>query len=200
MIDLLRHGEVVGEKKLLGITDSPLSFSGWQRMSSHTQTNNPLWQKIITSDLQRCRCFAEHLAEKHSSQLEITPQFRELNFGDWDGELLDDLYNGISANQLSQFIQSPSTITPPNGETYAIFKKRVLTAWQQLMSELMSGENEHYLLITHGGVIKTILADILGITENHLLNIEVPYACLSRVTYYQGCTPNLTFHNGQLKP
>jgi len=197
IIDLLRHGDVAGGKKLLGSTDIPLSDLGWKQMSEKTRVHLP-WQKIISSDLSRCSAFSEQLAINNSIPHEIESRFREINFGDWDGLLLSELYSGSESEQLFQFMQSPSSTTPPNGEPYEAFKERVLSSWNELISSLMQSNTEHCVLITHGGVIRAIISEVLSMPDTSLFNLEVPYACLSRITHYEGSPASLSFHNSQL--
>ncbi|NOQ93522.1 MAG: histidine phosphatase family protein [Methylophaga sp.] len=194
-IDLLRHGDVAGGKKLLGSTDTPLSELGWQQV--HSLAIEP-WQKIVTSPLQRCHAFAEEISSQLSLPLEVNKQFQEVNFGQWDGQLLTDLYGSDDAEKLIQFIQSPSTITPPNGEAYNDFETRIMTAWQSLLTSLHEDKIEHCLLVTHGGVIRTIISNILGYPSTNLFRLEVPYACLSRIKQYDDYPPILSFHGRNL--
>jgi len=39
-IDLLRHGEAAAGKKLLGVTDEPLTELGWQQMQAVVQSKD----------------------------------------------------------------------------------------------------------------------------------------------------------------
>ena len=197
-IDLLRHGDVADGKKLLGITDEPLSKLGLQQMQA-IHVNKPLrWQKIVSSPLQRCHSFSKELSAIFSIDLTLDKRFQEISFGQWDGQLLADLYASEDSEQLIRFMQSPDTVTPPNGEAYNAFQSRVLTAWEELLQSLHEEEIEHCLLVTHAGVIRTIIANILGMPNTKLFNIEVPYACLSRIKQYEHYPPILSFHGGQL--
>tara|TARA_R110000772_G_scaffold205786_1_gene316396 strand:- start:105 stop:716 length:612 start_codon:yes stop_codon:yes gene_type:complete len=195
-IDLLRHGDVAAGKKLLGKTDEPLSSLGWQQLHSTTSHKTLSWNKIISSPLQRCGAFAVELAEKLSVPLEFNTQFEEMNFGQWDGQLFSDLYNGMEAEQLFQFMQAPESISPPNGESYIAFELRVITAWQALLSTLHEQQIQHCLLVTHAGVIRTIMSHVLGFPSTSLFLLEVPYACISRVKQYENYPPRLISHGG----
>ena len=69
-VDFLRHGEPVGGEVLRGRIDHPLSDLGWSQMQKaaalcaelKTSAATPRWTHLISSPLQRCRVFAEHLA------------------------------------------------------------------------------------------------------------------------------------------
>ncbi len=197
-IDLIRHGDAAGGKKLLGKTDEPLSELGWNQLRAIIQQSSLPWQTIISSPLQRCLSFSTAIAEQHSLPISITHQFQEIDFGTWDGRLLTDLYKGEEAEYLSQFMQSPSSITPPNGESYQEFKCRILSAWHDLLQSLHHAEINHAVLVTHAGVIRTILSHILDFPEESLFRLDVPYGCLSRITQYENYPPVLNFHGGSL--
>ncbi|NOQ82098.1 MAG: histidine phosphatase family protein [Methylophaga sp.] len=197
-IDLLRHGDVAGGKQLLGITDEPLTRLGLQQMLSIHANKHVPWQKIIASPLQRCHSFSKELSTILSIDLMLDKRFQEINFGQWDGKLLTDLYASEESEKLIRFMQSPDTETPPNGESYREFQLRVMTAWEELLHSLHKEEIEHCLLVTHAGVIRTIISNILGFPNTNLFKLEVPYACLSRIKQYDNYPAILSFHGGQL--
>jgi len=197
-IDLLRHGDAANGKKLLGHTDESLSTLGWQQMRAISKDKKCPWQKIISSPLQRCRLFAEELASQSSLPLSIETHFQEIDFGQWDGQLLADLYDSSDSGKLIQFMQDPLSVSPPAGETYSEFRQRVITAWEALLTSLHQQQIESCVLITHSGVIRTLLSSILGFPETNLFRIDIPYACLTRIKHYEGSPPILHFHGGQL--
>ena len=198
IIDLLRHGDVAGGQKLRGKTDDPLSQLGWQQMNAVIEGKTIPWQKIISSNLRRCQDFSVEVSTQFSLPIEVFDHFQEIDFGLWDGQLLSELYKGDDADPLFQFMQSPLSITPPDGEPYKDFKYRVLTAWHDLLASLAKDKIEHCLVVTHGGVIREIISEVLGLSEENLSRIEVPHACLSRITQYQDSAASLSFHNASL--
>jgi len=197
-IDLLRHGDVASGKKLLGKTDEPISSLGLQQMRSTISNKEASWNKIISSPLQRCSTFAKEIADRFSLPLSLDTQFEEMNFGQWDGQFFADLYAGDDTKQLLQFMQDPKSISPPEGEPYNAFELRVITAWQELLTSLHEQQISHCLLVTHGGVIRTIISHILGFPSTNLFRLEVPYACMSRIKQYEDYHPRLVFHGDQL--
>jgi broad specificity phosphatase PhoE len=73
-------------------------------------------------------------------------------------------------------------------------KARVLQAWKALLNEQMGC---HLLVVTHGGPIRVILGDVLGMADAALNKIEVPHASLSRIRIPAGgWPPSLLFHRG----
>ncbi|MDH5358153.1 MAG: alpha-ribazole phosphatase family protein [Gammaproteobacteria bacterium] len=198
-IDLLRHGDVADGKKLLGHTDEALTELGWQQLRSVIDGKQPPWTSVVTSPLQRCHAFSEELSSQFNLPLSIEPRFKEISFGEWDGQLLSELYNGEHADKMMKFWQNPAEHSAPEGEHYHDFERRVMTAWQALLDSLTTETSHHCLLVTHGGVIRAILRNLLGFPTDNFFRIAVPYGCLSRIKIYQNpATPSLIFHGGTL--
>lgn len=172
-IDLLRHGEVKGGSCYRGITDDPLSTTGWAQMQNKTASQSD-WDIIICSPLSRCHAFAQVLADKLQCPLINTPALQEINFGDWEGKTATQ----INPQLLAQFYADPVNFSVPNGEHFVDFQLRTLDAWQNL---LKTHKGKHILIITHAGVIRVILANILGIDTQHSFRLKITHACLSGI-------------------
>lgn len=196
-IYLLRHGELVQTGILCGRTDIALSAVGEQQLNRATQSL-PEISSCYSSPLLRCRTFAEQYCEKHQLTLQISPALQEMNFGDWDGKRYQDLWQlrqkiAVSSAEktltLGDFWQDPWQCQPPNGETMVNFTQRVDHFWQDLLEQLQqtgAGKNQpsNILVFSHGGVIRYILAKVLGLPLpgiNHMTNLDVPYGGLIHV-------------------
>jgi alpha-ribazole phosphatase len=190
---------------LRGRVDHALSAEGWQQMFQSTgvappeqAVNSPLlWDKVLSSPLQRCRKFAEHLGARYKVAVSIEEHWQEIDYGDWDGMPLSE-WRKIAAPQFKQFRQDMTALMPPNGEDYVTFSERVLEAWQQIHA---LDDGSHVLLVTHGGVMRVILPTVLGIPLNKTSSLAIPFACLSRVeiTRHADTTQaSLQFHNARL--
>lgn len=209
-VDLLRHGEPEGGEVLRGRVDHPLSELGWSQMqkaaalsAALTQScNTPAWTHIISSPLQRCRSFAEHIAAETGIHLQVMEQWQEIDYGDWDGMPLS-AWKKQSAAQFKAFRDDLSKLAPPNGEDYLTFKNRVLSAWQAI-AELP--DNSHLLLVTHGGVLRVVLPSVLGMPLNRSNPLHIPFASFSRIRLqvveqddvagdYRKVNARLLFHN-----
>src|SRR5690606_12631574 len=82
-LDLLRHGETTAGSGFFGSSDVPLSARGWQQLRAAAVGGD--WDVLVSSPLQRCRAFAEELAQQTSLPLQIEADLRELHFGAWEG-------------------------------------------------------------------------------------------------------------------
>jgi broad specificity phosphatase PhoE len=145
------------------------------------------WDRILCSPLQRCAAFALALGERARIEVEPLDAFRERGFGVWEGKRADE----IEPDALARFWTDPAGYDPPDAEPFAEFRQRVIDGWQRLVDE----GAERSLVITHGGVIRVILGEILGLPDDRLILIEVPHACRTRLRVPHGAGhPSLISH------
>lgn len=192
-IDILRHGKPEGGDIFRGATDVPLTEEGWQQMQAAIEAESG-WQQVISSPLSRCLAFADAVATQKAIALQQDVAFREVSFGDWDGQLIADVHEH-SAETIKQYWRDPFTVTPPNAEPMKVFYQRVVTGFEQLIKQ---HRGQHLLLVTHGGVIRMLLSYISQAQQLSMLRYDVPYASFSRIAIYhddQGDWPQLVFFN-----
>jgi alpha-ribazole phosphatase/probable phosphoglycerate mutase len=202
LIDILRHGEPLGGARYRGRTDDALSKTGWQQMADALKLNSinkaAPWTHLISSPLSRCADFAHQLNETHQLKLQIEPRFSEIDFGDWEG-LTSKQIMDRDPERLLQYWDNPNDNPPPNGESLSHFKARVIYAWNDTLTQHAMTDNKHLLVVIHGGALRVILSHILAMPDTTLFNIDVPYACLSRVQHqHHNQQSQLIFHNGNL--
>lgn len=179
IIDLLRHGEVEGAAIYRGSTDDPLTDHGWQQMVSALD-NKKSWDIIITSPLQRCREFAELIAQEDEIDLEINPSLQEIDFGLWEGLSPDQILKE-DGEYLKAWWSSPTTVTPPDAEDFHDFQARVLKSVKHIVQEY---QGQRILIVTHAGVIRLILMHILGMQDENLFRLNVDYGSYSQICAY----------------
>jgi alpha-ribazole phosphatase len=186
-VDLLRHGETCGGARFRGTQDDQLTRAGWQRMQGAVADRT--WDRIVTSPARRCAAFAEDLSARLGLPMEVWSEIGERDFGAWEGRKAEE----IPLGELSQFWADPVGFTPPGAEPFAALQSRSLSAWRRLREH----DAEQVLVITHGGIIRVLLGAVLGMPPSHLLFIEVPHACLSRIRLPAAIgEPSLVSHGG----
>lgn len=176
ILDLLRHGETELGGGLRGSLDDALTESGWAQMHAAVAAAGP-WDVLLSSPLQRCARFAEGLAERLELPLEILPAWQELHFGEWEGRSAAQLMQ-TDADALGRFWSDPYAYTPPGGEPVAAFAERVGQALRQARQR---HRGQRVLLVTHGGVMRLLLAQARGLPRAHLLQVEVSHGALLRL-------------------
>ncbi|MNF35038.1 Alpha-ribazole phosphatase [compost metagenome] len=176
IVDLLRHGETELGGGLRGRIDDALTERGWQQMRAAVGPVAP-WQRVVSSPLQRCAAFARELAARHALPLQLEDGLRELDFGAWDGRSAAELME-TDAEALGLFWNDPYAFTPPGGEPLSAFEARVLGAIERLHGQFAGQE---VLLVTHGGVMRLLLARARGLPRSDLLQVEVGHGALQRL-------------------
>ncbi|MEC5183902.1 putative phosphomutase (TIGR03848 family) [Cryobacterium sp. MP_3.1] len=139
---------------------------------------------VVSSPLERCRETAQHIIDRQSGTL-LTPiddELSECDYGDWQGRTLQDL----SAEKLWSVVQTqPSAVTFPNGEAMAAMQARSVAAIRRLDAafEAEHGPGAVWVAVSHGDIIKSILADAFGMHLDLFQRINVGPASVSIVRY-----------------
>jgi len=180
IIDLLRHGEPEGGSRYRGnFIDDPLSKKGWSQMWAAVG-DNPPWDIIISSPLQRCAAFADALAEKMSKPVVIKDQFKEVGFGCWEGKTRGQLKQD-KLQEYNAFYSDPVNNRPSGAESLNEFIARVTGAYDEVVNSYV---NQHILIVAHAGVIRATLAHVLQASAAGLYRIQVDNASISRIKCY----------------
>ncbi|MGH8433661.1 MAG: alpha-ribazole phosphatase family protein [Pseudomonas sp.] len=175
-LDLLRHGETELGGGFRGSLDDALTANGWAQMRAAVADAGP-WDQIISSPLQRCAAFARELAEQRGVALQVENDLRELHFGAWEGRSAAALME-TQAAELGLFWADPYAFTPPEGEPMLQFAERVLAATGRLAARFAG---QRLLLVTHGGVMRLLLAQARGLPREQLLQVEVGHGALFKL-------------------
>ncbi len=178
-LDLLRHGEPAGGAYFRGSTDDPLTERGWEQARAATAGED--WDLVISSDLQRCRRFAEVLTEERRLPLAVDTRFREMHFGDWEAVRADAITDRAA---LNAFWADPDGHTPPGGESVPALVTRVNEALDEVLE---THRGQRILLVCHAGVIHAVIARTLGISMGAAMRgFRVPHACRTRLRIDRG--------------
>lgn len=190
-IDFIRHGEPLGGKRYRGQIDDPLSETGWQQMWQALGDAAP-WQQIISSPLSRCRAFATALAERHGLPMTIDARLMEIGFGAWEGRTAEQL-RVEDPQQIERFYQDPVQARPKGAEALADFCARVIASYNDLTQ---SYQGQQVLVICHAGVMRVVVAHVLGAPMESIYRIDVAYAAITRIRFSRERPPTLVSHAG----
>lgn len=181
-IDLLRHGECEGGRCFRGRNDVRLTPLGLAQMRRAAARAAP-WSGVVSSPLQRCRVFADTLAA--STSVSVDQRLMEMGFGTWEGRLVDEVWR-TEAPVISAWSRDPTSVTPPGGEPLVEVAARVMDCFAELLARY---RGQRLLLVTHGGVIRVLLSQILGMPLSCATRLHVPSAALASVAVYHSDDP-----------
>lgn len=139
---------------------------------------------LVTSPLERCRDTAKVINAAQRSKLRIRSDrgLLECDYGAWTGQPLKTL----AKDRLWRAVQAhPSAAVFPDGESMAAMSARAVAAVRRLDAEVEAehGTEAVWVAVSHGDVIKSVLADALGMHLDSFQRIVVDPASLSVVRY-----------------
>ncbi len=140
--------------------------------------------RVVTSPLERCRQTTKALTSRQGDP--PTPirdkGLTECDYGRWQGSKLKDL----AKEALWKTVQSqPSAVTFPEGESLRAMQERGVSAVRRhdTQVEAEHGAGAVWVAVSHGDVIKSILADALGTHLDLFQRIQVDPASISIIRY-----------------
>ncbi len=159
---LIRHGETPynRDRRYQGHRDTPLTKKGKRQAKEIAiRLRNESLDAIYSSDLKRTRYTAEVMNDYYSLKINILPQLREIDFGDWEGKTHDEIQREWR-RLLDEWEREPSKIKIPRGESIKDLAERIRSTIKKIVS---NHPDQRVAIITHGGPIRIILMDALGL-------------------------------------
>lgn len=182
---LIRHGETDENKNqnLCGWSDPDLNSSGKKSALQLAEYLKELQLDVIlTSGLKRANETANYLRANREVDILTKEEFRELNFGEFEGFRMKDIerdFPEIYKELRKDFIKFKF----PKGESLYEMNSRVITATEGLLKEY---EGKNIALVVHSGVIRCILAHyITGDIRRHW-HFKIDYCGATILEIHEG--------------
>ncbi|MFQ3580752.1 MAG: histidine phosphatase family protein [Chloracidobacterium sp.] len=190
---IIRHGQTTdgSEPRCHGWADLALSDEGVKQIERLARylRHQPI-DALYASDLTRSQHSARILATGRNLSPVALPALREINFGDLEGCLVDELPQRFPAT-ITAWRANPATCHFPNGESFQSVKQRVLPTIERLLAQHAGST---IALALHSGVNRVILGWALGLPDEYLVRLEQHHGCLNIVTFGP-LHPRLVLHN-----
>lgn len=190
-LTLVRHTSLqIAEGICYGQSDVDVSANFHHELATVQQKlQDERFHAIYTSPLQRCHKLALGLAQRLGHQAEIQPDARlkELDFGAWEMQAWNDLPRDL----FDVWAKNYAELAPPAGETFAQLQARGID-FLQAAQQRHAGE--HVLVVTHGGMIRALIAHVLNMQLKGLFRLHIDYASLTRMEFFSEI-PKITFVN-----
>lgn len=150
--------------------------------------------RIVTSPLERCAETAAAIAAVPGPPVrkngpgsprpapEVDERWGECRYGEWTGQSLSTL----AKDPLWRVVQAhASAVTFPGGESLRAVQARAVDAARETNAEVARdhGDGGVWVAVSHGDVIKALLADALGMHLDEFQRIVVDPASVSVVRY-----------------
>jgi probable phosphomutase (TIGR03848 family) len=138
----------------------------------------------VTSPLERCRQTTKAIVSAQAGSLRPVTErgLTECDYGEWQGRSLKDL----AKEKLWATVQAqPSAVTFPGGESMVAMQARAVSAVRRrdALLEEEHGAGAVWVAVSHGDLIKSILADALGMHLDLFQRLHVDPASVSVIRY-----------------
>jgi probable phosphomutase (TIGR03848 family) len=142
---------------------------------------------VVTSPLERCRQTARAITRRQAAELRARAEkgLSECDYGEWQGRPLKEL----AKEALWRTVQSqPSAATFPGGESMRTMQDRAVAAVRRHDARATEegGADAVWVAVSHGDVIKSILADALGTHLDLFQRIVISPCSVTTIAYGTG--------------
>jgi probable phosphoglycerate mutase len=159
-VHLSEKGNVQAENLAVRLGNFPVSNLRISPMERCFETISPWINSVV-------------LANNPKFEPIIDPELTEVDYGTWSGKKLI----ALSKNKLWKTVQeSPSRMYFPHGEGIAQMQARAMTSVHQAVSAKGKGTA---VIVSHGDVIKSIVASALGVHLDEFQRIIIDPASIS---------------------
>jgi alpha-ribazole phosphatase len=181
---LVRHGEPSGMRgRCYGKLDVGLSAAGREQMERTAERlQGEHWDAIYASPRVRTTDSARILNVAHHCEPRRDEGLAEIDFGDFEGMTYDEIATRYP-ELYRQWMDSPTEVQFPNGESFTAMRVRVLQAFDAIRER---HEGRTVAIVTHGGVIRILLAWALEVPERSIFRLAQDYAAMNLLTVVDG--------------
>jgi alpha-ribazole phosphatase len=181
---LLRHGEP--EENILGRCygrlDVGLSDRGLEQVRHVADRLAGVRLSVVYCSPRRRALESAELLSLGRCPVRQDPRLSEIDFGRLEGLTYD-----AAAHQypdvFRRWMETPTDVTFPDGESFEVMRQRVLQGVRDLLT---AQKGQTLAIVSHGGVNRIMLADILGLPATNIFRLEQTYAALSVIDYFDG--------------
>jgi alpha-ribazole phosphatase len=182
---LIRHPEPEQSAQgvCYGSLDVRLSPAGMQQAEAIAQAlASQHLDAICSSPSQRCMDTASKIASGRSCVVQTIDALRELHFGAFEGRSYDEIA-ALYPELYRDWMERPTETQFPGGETFSQISERVIGITHTLLAQ---HQGWSIVFVTHGGPIRIILADALGLPMRNIFRIGQRHGAVNRIRYSEG--------------
>jgi len=135
---------------------------------------------VVSSPLDRCLDTATAILDGREQELQVDDRLGECRYGDWTGRPLKEL----AKDPLWKVVQAhPSAVVfpGPEGEALRDTQARAVSAVRDWNARL--GPDATWLACSHGDVIKSVVADAMGLHLDQFQRIAIDPCSVTVIRY-----------------
>ncbi len=137
---------------------------------------------VYSSDLRRARDTAAEIAKFHGLPVNVDPDLREMNQGDFEGLSFAEIRKSYS-ELLNEWLRRPESVRIPGGETLEEVQER---AWRSIQRIIKTHQNQNIVAVSHNFTIITLLCKFKGIGLKDFFNFKIKAASKNVVRISDG--------------
>lgn len=157
---LIRHAETDFAGTFCGHANPPINSQGQLQIEQLLLQLKPHKIDVVySSDLQRASTTAEAIAESSAVPMRVTPNLREIGFGDWENLTWTQIESRdpiVAQRWVNEFPK----LSAPNGEDFDSFEKRTLNEFDAVIAG-----NQNAAVVTHAGVLRAMMTQRCGLSD-----------------------------------
>ncbi len=184
---LIRHGEPeqAANGKCPGKIDFGLSEKGRSQIQAKVSSVRELSvEALYTSPIRRAAESAAIAGLCLQLHAVARPEVQEIDFGRFEGLSYTQIEQ-LFPREYKLWMDHPTIVTFPGGESFAEMKKRVLEFKDFL---LKTNAGKTVLVVSHGGTNRMLLAEALGIADEMVFRLDQGYAAMNIIDYFSSHT------------
>ena len=186
---LIRHGETESNAagRFVGSTDLPLNSRGLLQVRRLAELLPAglgavgAGIRCVASPLLRAQQTAATVAGHFGLPVSTDADLREIDFGAWEGLTAEEI-EARFPGALAEWTSPKDDTTFPDGESLREFDRRVSRALARILRE----EAEAVLVFAHGGVVRALVCELLGLGREGFWLLAVQPASVARVDLFEG--------------
>jgi len=172
---LVRHGETDWnlEGRYQGQADLPLNERGREQAKLLAERlRGERIEAIYASDLSRAFETAKIIAEALGHEVKTLESLREVDTGVWTGLTLEEVESRYPRH-LREWRADPLGVKRLEGESYLELFERTIAATREIVE---AHPDQTVLIVGHGGNMKCIILDALGVGADRAIEIASRFA------------------------
>jgi broad specificity phosphatase PhoE len=160
----IRHAETDMAGTFCGHSDPELNARGHVQLAELVKKlRTEEIGRVYASDLRRAHRTGRAIAEAFDIDCHVRPALREIDFGQWESLTWEEIDRRDEAYARRWIVEYPN-LPAPNGESFRDFERRVLEEVTFLSLEA-DAEGHGIAVVTHAGVLRTVLCTLHGCSE-----------------------------------
>jgi broad specificity phosphatase PhoE len=137
---------------------------------------------VYSSPLARALDTARAIADAQGLEPIVLDALVELDFGEVEGLRFDEI-EAARPELFKAWMDEPARVRFPGGEGLADLRARVLPALAEIRAR---HEREAVAVVAHGGIVRVVLAEALGLEDGALFRLDLSEGGVSVVDWLDG--------------